>query len=660
MTKILETVQEYILLAIVFLLPLFVSTAFTNFLEFPKLVLLSFGVSLAVLAKAIITLRKGEFKIGTSPIDFPLLLLAVSYIISALLRTPNKMEAFLFPGTATAIISLILLYFLLNATATKEKISTLLFFSGALVSLVSIFTYFNVFSAIPQLPAFLRSPQFSLFEGKLPEAIFLATIIPFGVQIVLREKTPIKKTVAALSMILVAGSLALSVFNMLPGKSATPALASFQTSWSVSVDALKETPVLGVGPGNYLTAFNRFRPFTYNSTDMWGVRFTTARNWPFTLLTEVGLLGFAAFLLIAFKVFKMVRSLFKERVGYQLGRNELPLVSLALISVLLLLFPANLSLLFVLFVVLAINMKVEPVAIQLSAFMYSQSSTKSSKAPSFLIAAPALVLVVLFLGFGSRAVYAENKFKQALDAAATNDGRLTYDLMREAITLNPYVDRYHASYTQINLALANVIAQNENITEEDRNIIAQLIQQAIREAKTTVLLNQFRAGNWELLGQTYQSIIAFAEGADQFALESYSQAIALDPYNPNLRIALGGVLYAQGRYDDAIRAFELAVVAKNDLANAHYNLAVALREKGDTQNAANAMRNTLALLTPGTADYDLARNELNRLENASQAGTQPTAGENLTPPTEVEPVLTPPLDLPEDSSPPETVVEPEE
>jgi tetratricopeptide (TPR) repeat protein len=276
----------------------------------------------------------------------------------------------------------------------------------------------------------------------------------------------------------------------------------------------------------------------------------------------------------------------------------------------------------------------------------------SSRFPAILISLPFIIAVLAFFFYASRALAAEIKFKKSLDALVANQGTQTYDLMREAINTNPFVDRYHASYSLVNLILANSIAQNENITDQDRDTIAQLIQQAIREAKAVVTLNPQRAGNWELLASTYRAIIPFAEGADQFAVQTYNQSIVLDPINPNLRIALGGLHYALGDYDTAIRVFELATFTKPDHANAHYNLAVAYREKGDIQKSVNEITLVLSLVDRNSDDYELVRTELENLEKRLPAETA-EGTETLTPPQPAEePVIQPPLELPEEAEPP--------
>ncbi|MEK7111887.1 MAG: tetratricopeptide repeat protein, partial [Patescibacteria group bacterium] len=168
--------------------------------------------------------------------------------------------------------------------------------------------------------------------------------------------------------------------------------------------------------------------------------------------------------------------------------------------------------------------------------------------------------------------------------------------------------------------LASSLAQKgEILTEDDRSTITQHIKQAIREGRATVTLNPGRSGNWEILARIYQAIMPFAQGADNFAIQSFNQSIALDPTNPNLRIALGGVYYALGRYDEAIRVFELAVLSKPDLANAHYNLAVAYREKGEIEKAIEQMKLVLSLVEKDSSDYELAKTELENLEKKRPA-----------------------------------------
>ena len=676
--KVLESLEKYLLYAIVFLLPVAFLPSFANAFVPTKLAVLVFGIGLVLLIKSARVISSGKLELSVGSFDFPVLLLAAAYLLSTILRTPNKMDALLLPGGATALIGGALLYFLLNQLdkKSKEVASMSLFFSGIVFSVLLLLASTQVFSKIPQLPAFMRIVAFNPAGGFLPAAIFLAVTIPVGIGLLLREKVSTRKIFLGAGVAIVTFGLIMAVFNLLPGKDFSPRFPTATTSWSVAIDSLKESPIFGIGPGNYLTAFSRFRPISYNTTDLWAIRFGTAHDFYLTAFTETGLLGAAGIILLILAFFRFAKQKVRESNLANWGQSgNTYLFSAGLLIILMALFPATALLTMVIFILLSLTSDERKTSLNLStpaaSFQAGGSSEPetsptgvatqkiASRLPAILVTLPVIVLVLFVFVRASRVLAAETKFKSALDALIAND-TATYDLMRDAINMNPTVDRYHISYSQVNLALANAIAQNPDITDQDRANIAQLIQQAIREGKAAVALNPLRAANWEMLGRIYQSLIPFAQGADAFAIQSFRQAVALDPINPNLRIALGGVHFAQGNYDAAVRAFELAAVAKPDHANAHYNLAFAYRESGDIDNAINQMTIVLSLLDDRTSpDYESARSALEDLESRRVGSTETPAGEELTPPQPAEePVIVPPLELPEESEPPEAPISP--
>ena len=145
----------------------------------------------------------------------------------------------------------------------------------------------------------------------------------------------------------------------------------------------------------------------------------------------------------------------------------------------------------------------------------------------------------------------------------------------------------------------------------------------------------------------------FAQGADQFAIQTFTQAVALDPVNPILRIALGGTYYALGNYDNAIDAFKLAVLTKPDFANSHYNLAVAYREKKNYDAAIAEINNVLGLVAKDSQDYTTAKAELENLQKQKAVVKPAGSSENLQAPQPAQPSnIKPPLTLPEEATPP--------
>lgn len=643
----IEQIENYLLLVLLFLYPIVVLSSVTNSIVTPKVALMSFGVGILLLLKAFKSISKNRVQLSSGNFDLPIVLLAVIYVASAILQTPNKMEAFFLPGTATIVVTGALLYFVTNQLndVWKSKAKLALFGSSVVFALFVLFATAGVFRSIPQLPAFMKISTFTPTGGALPALIFLLALLPLGVNFVIKEKEVAKKAFLGVSVSLVILASLINLLNVLPGKTTSPQLPGFATSWSVAVDSLKASPLLGMGPGNYLTAFNRFRPLTYNQTDLWSVRFTSGQSFLFTGITETGLAGAAAILILLYSIYKMVKT--NKKVN-------LNLVALGIITGAMLLFPTTPTLLFTLFALLALNS--EGSEVNLGGFMQTEHSTQNlpfaARIPTLVATVPMVIFVLVFGFYASRVLAADVTYRNAIGYIAQNDGRNAYSTLQSAISQNPYIDRYHVSYAQVNIALANSIAQNENISDQDRNTIAQLIQQAIREGKSAVALNPTRAGNWEVLASIYRSVIPLAQGADSFAVQTYNQAVALDPLNPNTRIALGGVYYGAGAYENAIDVFNLAVLAKPNHANARFNLASAYRENGQTQKAIDEMSLVLSLVDKDSDDYKLAKQALEDLQNKRK--TELESSTNLTTPQAQEQVLEPPIELPSDAQPPAT------
>jgi len=637
-TKSIKNFEKYILIAFAALFAVFVLPKFPSPHAIPKEIFGAIAISLVLILWSARSIIKKETSFSIGKFDLGVLLILLVYIISAVVKVPNKMEAFFFPGTVTFVIISALFYFLVNQfdKRTKNMVLIALFGSGIFLSISLLFTQLGLFSKIPQLPVFMRNATFNPVGGPLPAALYLLTILPIGVILVIKERELVKRIFWAVASTVIVFGLTLTVVSLLPGKPQALVFPSLQTSWEIVIETLKASPVWGAGPDNYVSAFNAFRSITYNQTSLWLARFSTAGNFYFTLITELGFAGLAAISVLLIGIYRTVVTGLKQK--------NWDIVPLAILVILFALFPSAPVLVFLLMAFLAIFSKSEEKSVSLA----------TTRVPSAIIAAPILIAIIALGVFGTKAVRAELTFKKSLTALTNNDAKNTYDLMVKAVSQNPYVDRYHASLAQVEMAIATSIASNKDLTDTDRANITQLISQAINEGKATVTLNPGRSGNWEILAQIYGNIMPFAQGADQFAIQTYTQAVALDPINPNLRIALGGIYYSLGRYDEAIDAFKLAVMTKSDYANAHYNLAIAYREKKNFDGAIAEMNNVLALVVKDSPDYTLAQTTLKDLEKSKPAAIKPTGTENLTPPQKTETVIEPPIELPKEATPPAT------
>lgn len=652
--KLLENLEKYVLYLTLALFPIFVLGNYASPYVIPKEIILIAGISVIIILWVVRMVVRGSLTFSLGKFDFAVLLIAVSTLLSTFLGTPNKMEAYLLPGTSTFVLAGAVLYFVINQFDAKAKkgAAISLFVGALLLSLSVLLTTLGAFSKVPQLPAFVKDSLFNPMGGSLPSAIMLGAFFVFTIGLLIKEGDMIRKLFFGASLAVILFAFIVLVGGMLPGKSGSPKFVDMQTSWEVTIEALKKSPLLGVGPANYLTAFNLYRPVTYNQGDLWQVRFTTASNYYFTDITETGFLGLLALLVLFYGIYKFVGRDMKFGGGAEKIGDSLEKLALILLVVTFAVLPVAIALVISLFELLALFSKSEGKIVKLNVAS-SDNGFVSSRIPAVIVGLPFLAGIAAVVFFGSKVLAAEATFKMSLDALTKNDAKGTYDLMAKAINENPKVDRYHASFAQVDMALASSLASKKNITDADRSTITQLVQQAISEGKNTVTLNPTRSGNWEILAQIYRSIMPFAQGADQYTIQTYTQAIALDPTNPNLRIALGGVYYALGQFDNAISAYKLATLAKPDLANAHYNLSIAYREKKDYDNAITEMNTVLSIVAKDSQDYQTAKAALDDLQK--RKATAVGSSENLQAPQKNAATnVKPPITLPQEATPPAT------
>jgi tetratricopeptide (TPR) repeat protein len=640
-----------------FLIPLFFLPFTYDFYEFNKNMLLFVIVGILLILWLLRMVLSGKISFKKNVFDLPVLLIAAAFILSTIFNAPNKLESLWMPGSTGTIVILTLLYFLITNNFEEKSIKRILqalLVSASLLSLAALYQFWGLKTALsgvnPLFPAFLQG--FFPAGGLIPLATFLTIVLTAaGTQIYLtwRQEKRLSWFYIINAIIAVVG-LVVALWQMLTTNK--PLLLGYGTSWAIAAESFKNWRLflLGIGPNSFLDAFTQFRPVSYNLTPLWTIRFVYSGNYYFHLLTTIGVLGIGSFVWL---IGKTIRA----QIKFNQENNLTVFVPLLTIFVIFLFLFPNFLLLFCLYLLLALFALSLPPRGEYS---------ETSKIASWSIFVPITLVVIACFYFVGRTYAAEVYFRNSLRAFANNAGNDAYNNQIKAITLNPYNDVYRIAYSQTNLALANSLAAKPDLTDQDRQNITVLVQQAIMEAKAAVNLNQNKVTNWENLAGIYRQLLNFAQGADQWAITALSQAIKLDPNNPNLKLNLGGIYYALNNYDEAIRFFQQAIDVKPNFANGYYNLAATYREKGDFQKAHDAMQTTLNLVPSNSEDYNKARSELDDLakkipaqeatkeaELKTQSQSIPTQEPLIEPQPYPSAVITPPIELPEEQAAPE-------
>ena len=630
LSKDILLVVSFVIIPLVFFPPL--GTMLVKQLAFTVILC----VYLVLLAFEI--LLSGHLTFTKSRYTLPLFLLAVLSTLSVVLKTKNYSEAFFSPG-GVSLYLLAFVFFLLAGYRIKHLQSQLLVtLSGSAVVLAILSSVYELglWQKLTFLPKSVRLFDFGYLGGSFNlVTLFVPIVIMLAIS-ANQTKVVYRQILHYIAIFIITAGVFVNIYTLLPGKKNALTTTPLSTSWNVAIDSFRNSPLIGIGTSNYLSAINRYRPLSYNTTKYWSLRFQSATNYPLTLVTEMGILGLVtlAYLLILAA---------KDLLGK--GKDFSVLDGLAgtiLVGLLL----TNLTTTIIFLLVLGLSVRAGKSEIKL---------TDGSPVPLFVTAIPLLAIAFLVVTATYKNTKAEYLFNQALVSGNSGNGVVAYDKVNGAIGATPKVDRYHIYASQINLSLASAIIKNngdKKLADADRETVTKLIEQAINEAKTAVSLNPQKSTNWSNLATIYQAVAPFAQGAIDFAIQSTNQAIALDPLDPQLRLTLGGMYFGAKAYDDAIDAFKTAVLAKPDWANAHYNLAVAYREAGNLPKAIIEMKNVLALVDKSSKDYETAQTELTALEDKLPKPSPNPEAETLTKPETVTKEVNPPVTLPEDAQPP--------
>jgi tetratricopeptide (TPR) repeat protein len=653
--KTIQKTSLILILFLVFALPLFFAPTTTDIFYVNKqtLLILITGL-LLILTSAKIALER-SIRLTQTPFNIPLLLLILSFALSTIIKSQNIQLTLSLPLSTANILTLIILFFLITSTISKPKELSLLTLSlsasATILALHSIYQLIGLGKLIPV--SWAQAPTFTPTGSPINLICTLILVLPFPLYLALKNLS--KKTLITpflfLASIIIILSIALNFNAIFIKKQSPPTLLDHQTSWQIAFEAIKVSPLIGIGPGNYLSAFTQFKPAAFAHTPQWSILFSSASNFYLQILTENGILGLAAIALLIFFFLRLLPQTLSK------VPESLPeIASLGLIFVLYIFIPANFLTTFLLFLFLStfvLKLKFKNLEVHdfiLSLFTLSllpalpaEASAKAGPKKideifTKIVFVLTAVFVLLVFYFQSKVYAGSFYFKQSLDAANENRGTDTYNFQMKAIQTFPQSDVFRTAYSQTNLALASSLARQKDLSDQDRQNIRQLIVQSIREAKAATALAPQSSQNWENLARTYSQLINFAQGSDQWAIQSYSQAVQLDRFNPRLILDAGGLFYNLQKFDEAAGLFQIAVNLKPDYANAYYNLAAALREKKDYPKAIEAIKKALELVPKDSQDFAKARQELTGLEEAAKkAKTAPakeeTKGETLAKPS---------------------------
>lgn len=601
-----------------FLLPLFFLPFTADFYFLNKTSLLYLVIAGLLIVWAVNALLEKSFSWQKNSFTLPILSLTAVFLIATFNRSPNKADAL--AGPTGLVLGLGLLYFLIVNNIEKKAVKWILagfVGSSAVLAWLTIFSYLKILGNIAPNLTWLQNRAWTPTGSVLNTLSLMIILLPGTLYWAFKTNKAIEKILLflALSLQILSVVLIVSLFAV---KEIQFIFLPPYFGWQICADGLKNlrTALLGAGPANFLPAFTNFRPIGLNNTNLWTAQFTANSNQYFHLLSTVGLLGLLSYLWLALRALRT-----KEKVIT--GFEKLVYIFLASSFLIQLFIPASLLILYLTFVLLALTAILRKKEVDLS-FKTADWQVKR-EALVWAAGGVAGLLALVILYFQVRLWRADYYFRQSLVAAQENRGVDTYNLQIKALQLNPKNANYRLAYASTNFALANSLASQPDLTDQDRTNVTQLISQSIREAKTVINLNPQVAGYWANLASLYRNIIGVAQDADQWAIAAYLEAVRNDPTNPLLRIDFGGLFFALGDYERAVEQFKIAANLKPDYANAYYNLSAVYEVQEQWQKAFSNKQLALNFAPVESPDRQRVMDELVELRKKLPAAPQQPA-----------------------------------
>jgi tetratricopeptide (TPR) repeat protein len=403
------------------------------------------------------------------------------------------------------------------------------------------------------------------------------------------------------------------------GLSNTEIYPSFGATMSVTKEALKHNPILGVGPNRFSEAWALYKPAAINGTDFWDVPFSFGSGVLPTFAATTGILGILAWLVFFFTLIAAaVKYVFRNSENSAHKEMTLFFVLafyLFIASFFYLIGPALFMLAFA-FVGVFIGLIATNHRNSELSWMFLDDHRKSF---FFILALVAVMVLSAATAF---------KFVERFASVAYFNETLTAAEIPQAETavskaLSLYSnDLYLRAYSQVYLVKLNsIVSKGANLSDADKATLQSSFEQAVGGAQLAVNYNPRNYFNLQTLGGVYGAAGSLGvDGAYDKAIEAYKSAQVLNPLNPGIDLALAQVSFASNKHKDAKDYANAALKLKANYIDALILLSQIAKSEGNSSDALNYAEQALSI---SPANKDLVQ-YVNSLKSPSSSTTTTT------------------------------------
>lgn len=639
----LNKVPLYLLL---FLFPIFFFPFTQNTLDYPKQILLAILIPLSLIGFLGKQISQQKFLLkGEKLFYLSLFLIFLSFSLSSIFSISPITSFFgQISEISDSFVSLFLLlalsFLFINSFQREDELDYCLFLFLISAGIVTLFNLFQIFKVFLLPFNITKSVSFNTIGTPGGLSLFLVAILPISLVLGFKKKKYSKLILAFFSLLffinillinfdtawlvltililflfifsfrgekvsiiwsaLLMIGLILSIFfyffpvsllrSPLPPELSLSLPSEVYIIKGVFSQGVKNL-LLGTGPSTFIFDYSKYHAPNLNQTIFWGTRFSNGYSLFLDWLLTKGVLGGASLLFFYILVLNLIFKNLKSTLNEDLLETRLALAAGGLgLIITSLIYPFNLSLSFTIFLLISIYLS-----------LLFETKEIAISTPSNMIFANSIFILLIIFSLGLFFIegcgfLAEMRYLKGLEDFQSGKIDESIKKLESARSLNSFRDYFQRDLSQVYLAKANLISQDPKLSNEEKRRLANVaIAKGAEVINFAIKIASFNVANWNVRGLFYRNLIGL-EGAGTISLASYQKAAELEPSSPFPYGEMGRVqiLLAQqskkaeeknSHLDAALEALKRAISLKPDYAPAHYLMAVALDQKGESEQA---------------------------------------------------------------------------
>lgn len=368
----------------------------------------------------------------------------------------------------------------------------------------------------------------------------------------------------------------------------------WQLTLDVDASVTKDYPLFGVGPNHFGQAYLAYKPAGINSTNAWGAEFNNAFSLLATFVATQGVFG-----IIAWGLFFIFLSILGVRSLRRLPTDphaRFVIVSSASAAAFLwigsaLTVPSHTILLFA-YVSTAIGLSA---AVTYGLILPYKFEPRVGSGSRKVLSTVILLLVII------GAVWAVVYIKDAIALAYFGSGVKTLNVKGDAAAADTAFgkaqnfdpsDIYLRARAEAGIAGASslMLTVTATTTASSSQVVATqvagILNSSIKYAQAAIAYDPSNYYNY--ISEARVSELAASIGMDKAyenAINLYSTAIRVNPFNPSLYLSLAQLHVSQKKLDDALKVLGASLQVKNNYLEAIYLLSQVYAAQGNLKDA---------------------------------------------------------------------------